>query len=69
MLPWVVVGAVLGYAIARVALGHPAPQVRTARLLRSEVAFLSAAADALFPRGGPIEPSGTDAGVPAYVDR
>ncbi len=69
MLPWVVVGALLGYAIARIALGYPAPRIRVARLRRSEVAFLSAAADALFPRGGPIEPSGTDAGVPEYVDR
>ncbi|MCC6641046.1 MAG: gluconate 2-dehydrogenase subunit 3 family protein [Deltaproteobacteria bacterium] len=69
MLTWIAVGAAFGYAIARIGLGYPAPRVRTERLLRSEVAFLSAAADALFPRGGPIEPSGTDAGVPAYVDR
>lgn len=69
MLTWIAVGAAFGYAIARIGLGYPAPRVRTERLLRSEVAFLSAAADALFPRGGPIEPSGTDAGVPTYVDR
>jgi hypothetical protein len=69
MLFWIGLGAVFGYATARIALGYPAPPVRYLRLLRSEAAFLAAAADALFPRGGAIEPSGLDAGVPGYVDR
>lgn len=69
MLLWILVGFALGYAAARVALGYPAPALRPARLWRNEVAFLSAAADALFPRGGAIAPSGVDAGVPDYVDR
>lgn len=69
MLPWVAVGVLLGYAGARLALGYPIPARPATRLLRSEVAFLSAAADALFPRGEPIAPSGTDAGIPSYVDR
>jgi hypothetical protein len=38
-------------------------------LARREMATLAAAADAIFPRGGALEPSGSDAGVPAYVDR
>jgi len=69
MLVWIAVGAALGYAIARIALGYPAPPVRYVRLRRSEAAFLAAAADTLFPRGGAIEPSGVDADVPGYVDR
>ncbi len=68
-LAWVLAGAALGYAIVRIFAGHPAPQVRHARLLRGEAAFLAAASDALFPRGGAVEPSGVDAGVPAWVDR
>jgi hypothetical protein len=34
-----------------------------------EAAFLAAASEALFPRGGAVEPSGLDAGIPSYVDR
>ncbi len=69
MLGWILLGAAGGYAAGRVALGYPEPAARYVRLARHEAAFVSAAAEALFPRGGAVEPSGLDAGVPAYVDR
>ncbi len=37
-------------------------------LSRREYAFIEAAAEAMFPRGGALEPSGRDAGVARYVD-
>ena len=37
-------------------------------LSRREYAFVGAAAEAMFPRGGALEPSGRDAGVACYVD-
>jgi hypothetical protein len=69
MLGWLVATALLVYAIARVGTGYPRPEHAYRVLARGEAAFLSAVADALFPRGGAIEPSGAEAGIPAYVDR
>ena len=37
-------------------------------LSRREYEFVEAAAEAMFPRGGALEPSGRDAGVARYVD-
>ena len=37
-------------------------------LSRREYAFVEAAAEVMFPRGGALEPSGRDAGVARYVD-
>ena len=37
-------------------------------LSRREYAFVEAAAESMFPRGGALEPSGRDAGVARYVD-
>ncbi len=37
-------------------------------LSRREYAFVEAAADVMFPRGGALEPSGSDAGVARYMD-
>ncbi len=55
------------WIVRRVALGYPGPGLS---LLRAgEVATVAAAAEVLFPPGGPVPPSGLDAGVPAYVDR
>jgi hypothetical protein len=53
----------------RVFGGYPAPPPGIARLSRREAAFVGAAAEALFPRGGAVPPSGLDAGVPAWCDR
>jgi hypothetical protein len=49
--------------------GYPRPAAKLARLSRREAAFVAAAAEALFPRGGAVAPSGLDAGVPAWCDR
>jgi hypothetical protein len=61
--------AALGYALARVFAGHPAPAQPLHVLAPREAAFLDAAADALFPAGGPVPPSGREAGVALYADR
>jgi hypothetical protein len=66
------VGIVLGLVLAlawRALGGYPQPASRLARLSRREAAFVAAAAEALFPRGGPVPPSGLDAGIPAWTDR
>jgi hypothetical protein len=49
--------------------GYPRPARPLARLSRREAAFVAAAAEAMFPRGGAVPPSGLDAGVPAWADR
>jgi hypothetical protein len=49
--------------------GYPRTEARLSRLSRREAAFVAAAAEALFPRGGAVPPSGLDAGVPAWTDR
>jgi len=71
MTPWtaaallVVAGLALA-AAARLWLGYPpAPGLRA--LARREAAFLDAAADAMFPPGGPL-PSGRDARVAEGLD-
>jgi hypothetical protein len=61
---------VLLLALAYRALGgYPRPSPAYRRLARREAAFVAAAAEALFPRGGPVPPSGLEAGVPAWTDR
>jgi hypothetical protein len=69
MLEWIVAVALLAIATARLAVGYPRLEGRYQALSRREVATLAAAAEALFPRGGAIEASGVDAGIPRYVDR
>ncbi len=69
MVPWVLVGAVVGYGLVRVFVGHPTPPAGLGRLGRGEAAFVAAAADALYPPGGAVPPSGCEAGIPGYVDR
>jgi hypothetical protein len=68
-LVWLVALAAAAYGAARFAAGYPAPPGRLAVLSRREHAFLAEAAETLFPRGGAVEPSGLDAGVPGHVDR
>jgi hypothetical protein len=53
----------------RVLGGYPAPPAPLARLSRREAAFVASAAEALFPPGGAVPPSGIEAGVPAWCDR
>lgn len=61
--------ALLGYGLARVFAGYPAPPQPTQVLRRREMALLAAVADGLFPPGGAIAESGREAEIPAYVDR
>jgi hypothetical protein len=53
----------------RVFGGYPAGEAALGRLSRREAAFLASAAEALFPPGGAVPPSGIEAGVPAWCDR
>ena len=53
----------------RLFAGYPRPGPgRFRRLAAREVAFLGAASDALFPRGGELPVSGSEARVPEWVD-
>jgi hypothetical protein len=69
---WFLVPVALALALAWLArgvfLGYPTKGVPTRNLSRKEQAILAAAADALFPPGGPIPLSGTDAGAIPYLD-
>lgn len=50
-------------------LGYPKPILPRGSLLSAkEQAIVAAVADALFPAGGPIPVSGTEAGLVAYMD-
>ena len=51
----------------RVLGGYPRLPQPLRRLSRREEAFVAAAADALFPPGGAVPPSGLDAGIPAWT--
>lgn len=64
----VLMGLLVAVAL-RVFAGHPRAGARYRHLSRHEVAFLHAAGDATFPRGGAIPASGSDADVPGYADR
>jgi hypothetical protein len=58
-----------GWAVARIFAGYPQPSATPLVLTRREMALLAAAADAMYPPGGELPPSGSEAGVPAYADR
>lgn len=66
---WLLAALLLLWIGLRVFGGYRPLPPAVVTLTRREYAFVAAAADATFPRGGPIEPSGCDAGVPRYVDR
>jgi len=64
----VVVG-VVGALVRVLFLGYPPPTLPAGATLNAkEQAFVAACADALFPAGGPIPLSGTEAGVLGYMD-
>jgi hypothetical protein len=69
MLTGLLTALVLGFAIKRVAIGYPNPGRRYRALHRAEVAFISSAAEAMYPPGGTISSSGLDADLPNYIDR
>ena len=59
----------LCYVVSRLAIGYPDPRRQHRGLWRGEVAFISSAAEAMYPAGGPIPSSGLDADLPAYLER
>jgi hypothetical protein len=69
------IASILGLALLvwgglRLFGGYGRPEAeRFAFLAPREAAFLTAAADALYPPGGVVPPSGVEAGIPEYVDR
>jgi hypothetical protein len=67
------IGAALAVLIAWIArsvfLGYPRSALQAVLLTHKEQAIVSACADALFPPGGPIPVSGTEAGLVGYMDR
>lgn len=69
MLGWLLLAGLLLGAAVRCFKGYPRGGARYRHLSRREVAFLNAAGDATFPRGGAIPASGSDADVAGYVDR
>ena len=69
MIGWLVFGAALGYGLARVFAGYPPPPRPFKVLKRREVALLTAAANATFPAGGGVSPSGEEADIAGYTDR
>src|SRR5262249_16862494 len=56
-------------AAYRFAAGYARPPIALKALASREYATIAAASLASYPRGGAIEPSGLDAGIPAHVDR
>ncbi len=69
MLTGLLTALVLGFAIKRAAVGYPDPGRHYHALGRAEVAFISSAAEAMYPPGGTIPSSGLDANLPSYIDR
>jgi hypothetical protein len=60
--------AASGYALSRFFLGYPRPQSRLVSLSRAEFAVVDAAAETLFPPGGPLRWSGREAGTAVFLD-
>ena len=69
MLGGVLLAGLLVAALVRVFAGYPRGGARHRHVSRREVAFLNAAGDAIFPRGGAIPASASDADVAGYTDR
>jgi len=73
MLPWLLPSVALSLLVVLLVrgifLGYPRAALEGAMLSRKEQAIVAACADALFPPGGPIPLSGTEAGLVVYMDR
>jgi hypothetical protein len=65
----VLIALAIAFAVWRLFLGYPRHERAFSHLRPGEVAFLDAAAEAMFPAGGAIAISGRDADLPRYVDR
>lgn len=69
LLALLAIGVVaLGLGVRGVFLGYPRKALPGGLLSRKEQAIVAACADTLFPTGGPIPLSGTEAGVVPYMD-
>jgi hypothetical protein len=70
-MSWLLLGvaAALAYAWTRIFAGYPRPSEPLRSLAAREIAFVDAAAEAMFPPGGEIPASGREAGVAHYADR
>ncbi len=67
---WTIAFIALGiWAVRRAFFGYPDPSTSTELLSPREMRFLARAGDTLFPAGGEPSPSGSEAEVPAFVDR
>jgi hypothetical protein len=66
---WIPLIALAVWATARTFLGYPPRDPALSQLAPREAAFVTAAADAAFPAGGAIPPSGSEAGIPRHLDR
>ncbi len=66
---WILGAGLVAAGLWRVFGGHPQPAEPPQRLSRRELGFLTAASDTLYPPGGAIAESGSEAGIPAYTDR
>ena len=72
MWGWIGLGMALAastYGVRRFALGYPDPGRSLRRLSRGEAALLDAAAEAMYPPGGEIDCSGSEAALAGYIDR
>lgn len=61
-------GLLLGWAALRLLAGYGPRDPGLARLSAREARFFAAAADAAFPPGGALPPSGSEAGVVRHLD-
>jgi hypothetical protein len=68
LLGSVLAGLVLAWAGARALLGYGKRDPAHAQLSAREARFFAAAADAAFPPGGALPPSGSEAGVVGHLD-
>jgi hypothetical protein len=69
VLSWIALVIVAALASRRVALGYSPPAPGVGYLGRIDHAVVTAAAEAIFPRGGAIERGGLDARIPWHVDQ
>jgi hypothetical protein len=62
------IAAAVALLVRGLFLGYPPASLSHSTLSAKEQAIVAACADALFPPGGPIPLSGTDAGLVPYMD-
>jgi hypothetical protein len=68
VLPSIVIAIVFLLTLRRLFFGYPRPAEAHTLLKPREVAFIEAAAEVVFPEGGAIPVSGSDANLPRYTD-